>query len=125
MVTKDYKDWAKKNSKDFTNKFLSDFSGTENPVVIMMAGLPGAGKTEISKNFIENLNFKLPRLDMDEIAEDIPGYRPENASEFREAATLLMNKIMKDIYKDNISFVLDGTFGSPYAIKKRGASIET
>ena len=118
METDRYKIWAKGNKRNFVNKFLERYKDnkSESPVAIFMAGLPGAGKTEISRYLAKELgNFV--RIDMDEIAEQIPGYKPENANDFREAATLLVNTTLKEVYRNNISFILDGTFGSSYALR--------
>lgn len=119
MQNKKYLNWAKKTKKTFVEDFLHVYKNEqmEAPVAIFMAGLPGAGKTEVSKNFVKIYGQRFVRIDMDEIAEMIPDYKPENASDFREAATLLMNNIIDNVYKNNISFVMDGTFGSPYALK--------
>ena len=48
-----------------------------------MAGLPGIGKTELSKNIIADSGLKLLRIDMDEIASMLPGYTPEKAEDLK------------------------------------------
>lgn len=53
---------------------------------------------------------------MDEIAEQIPGYLPENADEYRGAASLLMDELLNHIFHHQLDFLLDGTFGSPKAV---------
>lgn len=81
------------------------------------AGLPGAGKTEFTKNFIEASESNAIRLDMDEIAAKIEGYRPEIADLYRKSATTLLNEVFNTVLKRKLDFIMDGTFGSPYAIK--------
>ena len=56
---------------------------TDEPSGIFMAGLPGAGKTELSRALIEIAHVSPVRIDMDELATFIDGYRPEAANEFR------------------------------------------
>lgn len=107
-------DWIRENKKSFAKNFLSNYAPANDhqPTGIFMAGLPGAGKTELSKNLITRLCSNTPRLDMDEIAEQIPNYTPENADDFRIPATTLLNRIYDNIIKNNYNFLLDGTFGS-------------
>lgn len=109
---------------DITKKaFVEDFikkSGAKpnsNPSAFFMAGLPGAGKTEFSKNLIKLVNgAKAVRIDMDEIATQIKGYRPEIADEYRGQASKLMNGIYDKVLKEKLEFIMDGTFGSKSSI---------
>ena len=83
-----------------------------------MAGLPGAGKTEFSKNLIKLVDgAKAVRIDMDEIATQIKGYHPEIADEFRGQASKLMNGLYDKVLKEKLEFIMDGTFGSKSSIK--------
>ena len=59
--------WAKAHKKQFLEKLIAD-SGVEpqdNPSAIFMAGLPGAGKTELSKNLIKVSGIPFVRIDME------------------------------------------------------------
>jgi predicted ABC-type ATPase len=108
--------------KVFVENFIkqSDAQSHSNPSAIFMAGLPGAGKTEFSENLIklvDNTSTKAVRIDMDEIARQIKGYRPEIADEYRESATRLMNGIYDKVLKEKIEFIMDGTFGSKSSIR--------
>ena len=94
------------------------------PAAIFMAGLPGSGKTEISRNLIEESGVNLFRIDMDEIAEKLPGYNPEQADEFRKPATAILSECLSYALHHKISFLLDGTFGSPQAIKNIERSLK-
>ncbi|MBQ6375466.1 zeta toxin family protein [Candidatus Saccharibacteria bacterium] len=85
------------------------------PAGIFMAGLPGAGKTELSRNLIEDAGVSPLRIDMDEIAAMLPGYEPEKADEFRKPATKLLNESFSYALHHKISFLMDGTFGSKSA----------
>ena len=97
---------------------LLEKSGAEpeaEPAAFFMAGLPGSGKTEISKNLIKDSGVNLFRIDMDEIAEMLPGYAPEKADEFRKPATAILSECLKYALHHKISFLMDGTFGSSQA----------
>ena len=116
-VAKKYPDISK---KVFVEEFIRKFGAepVANPSAIFMAGLPGAGKTEFSKNLVDIVGgTKAVRIDMDEIASQIKDYTPEKANEFRESATRLLNGILDRVLKEKMEFILDGTFGSKNAIK--------
>lgn len=108
----------------------SDAQSEAEPAAFFMAGLPGSGKTEISKNLIKESGVKLFRIDMDEIAECLSGYTPERADEFRKPATSILSECLSYALHHNISFMLDGTFGSSRAIHnierslKRGFKVQ-
>lgn len=99
-------------------KHLLEQSGAApeaEPAAIFMAGLPGAGKTELSRNLIKDSGVRLFRIDMDEIAEMLPGYKPEKADAFRKPATNILSECLKYALHHKISFIMDGTFGSKEA----------
>ena len=96
----------------------------EEPAAFFMAGLPGSGKTEISRNLIKESGVKLFRIDMDEIAESLPGYTPERADDFRKPATTILSECLKYALRHKISFLMDGTFGSSQAGKNIERSLK-
>ena len=112
-------DWIRENKKSFAENFFtkSNAKSIKEPIAIFMAGLPGAGKTELSKNLLLHLPTGILRLDMDEIAEQIPGYTPQHADEFRKPATTFLNRIYDESLKRKYPIMMDGTFGSKNAIK--------
>ena len=106
--------------KAFVDNYIKSFDvhPVPNPTAIFMAGLPGSGKTEFSKNLVSIIKDKKPvRIDMDEIASQIKGYTPKEADKFREPATRLLNGILDKVLKQKVEFILDGTFGSRNSIK--------
>lgn len=111
--------WAKAHKKSFTLDYLRYSGATpeSSPSCVFMAGLPGAGKTELVTRLFQGLDYGIVRIDMDEIATRIPAYRPEAADRFREAATLLLSNIFSLTLKNRFSFVMDGTFGSKRALE--------
>lgn len=111
--------WVKDHKKSFARKLIRDagVSKSEKPTAIFMAGLPGAGKTEFTKNLIANLGIKIIRLDMDEIAEQIETYTPQQADRFRGAASILLSRTFDTVIHGGYDFVMDGTFGSNAAME--------
>lgn len=109
--------WIKAHKKDFANSLISESGAIPDghPTAIFMAGLPGAGKTEFTKNLMSILEHKIVRLDMDEIATKIKGYKPEIADLFRSGASELLNKTYDIVLKNQLDFIMDGTFSSKYA----------
>lgn len=113
------KEWVKVHKKDFVDEIISESGVIADgvPSAIFMAGLPGSGKTEFTKNLIDASALKVIRLDMDEIATKIEGYRPEIADEYREAASELLNRLFDVTIKKKLDFIMDGTFSSNYALR--------
>lgn len=113
------KEWVKTHKKDFVDGIISESGVVADgvPSAIFMAGLPGSGKTEFTKNLIDASALKVIRLDMDEIATKIEGYRPEKADEYREAASELLNRLFDVTIKKKLDFIMDGTFSSNYALQ--------
>lgn len=116
-MSMDYAEWANKNKKRIAREFIRkiDYESAEDPSGIFMAGLPGVGKTEFTVELIKSLDPRPLRIDMDEIAQMIEGYRPEIADKFRGGASAIMNRIYDEVVKKGINFVFDGTFSSASA----------
>lgn len=114
-----YTDWANKYKKQIAREFIrkTDFVSSENPAGIFTAGLPGAGKTEFTVELIKGIVNKPLRVDMDEIAQLIEGYRPEMADKFRGGASIILSKIYDEVIKNKLDFVLDGTFSHSRALE--------
>lgn len=115
----DYTEWAKKYKKRIAREFVRTIPNepSDNPSGIFTAGLPGAGKTEFTRELIKSLETPPLRIDMDEIAGLIEGYKPEIADKFRGGASIIMSRIYDEVIKNNINFVFDGTFSSTNALR--------
>ncbi|MEK7644622.1 MAG: zeta toxin family protein [Patescibacteria group bacterium] len=102
----------KKIAKELTdsNKYHPDIL----PVSVFMAGSPGAGKTEFSKNIIsileKNNDHQVIRIDGDDIRQILPGYTGDNSYLFQGAVSLIVEKIHDCALAQKQSFVFDGTF---------------
>ena len=84
----------------------------ENPVSVFMAGSPGAGKTESSKELIKKFSKndgQVLRIDPDELRAKIPGYTGSNSYLFQGAVSIIVSRIHDLALKNKQSFVFDGT----------------
>jgi len=111
-------------------------------LAFFMAGSPGAGKTEFSKRYmpavlnkkdprlvknllkkgidIESVDNLFVRIDVDEIREFLPQYRKTdlakkikgNSHVIQKAANKGLDILRDYCFKENISFLHDGTFGN-------------
>jgi UDP-N-acetylglucosamine kinase len=88
------------------------YPSEDRPVSIFMAGSPGAGKTEFSKELIQTLDGSTApvRIDTDELRQRIPGYSGNNSYIFQPAASILVEKLHDHVLHVRQSFILDSTF---------------
>ncbi|MBD1567976.1 zeta toxin family protein [Aliivibrio sp. S10_S31] len=122
--------FAKKNRtkicREITNKEV--YRPEQFPVSVFMSGSPGAGKTEISKAMIAQLEknkTKILRLDPDDLRERFPEYSGGNSYLFQRAVSLLVERALDYIHKNNQSVLLDGTLASyPVARKNIKRSLD-
>ncbi len=109
-------DFAKKNKNKIANELtdLSRFVPDDHPISVFMAGSPGAGKTEFSKELLGILEAddqrKVVRIDGDDIRERMPGYVGNNSALFQGAISIVVEKIHDLVLDKKQSFILDGTF---------------
>lgn len=109
-------EFAKKNknriAKELTD--IAKYAPDSVPISVFMAGSPGAGKTEFSKNLIKILEDgkerRVIRIDGDEIRTFIPGYTGNNSHLFQGAISLIVEKIHDYVLHQKQSFVFDSTF---------------
>ncbi len=122
----DYAEWANKNKKQIAREFIrkTDFVSSDNPAAIFTAGLPGAGKTEFTVELLKDIANKPLRIDMDEIACLIKGYRPQIADKFRGGASTILAKIYDLVLKNKIDFVFDGTFSQKRALENLNRALD-
>lgn len=111
-------EFAKRNKKRIA-KILTDpkvYAPDPTPVSVFMAGSPGAGKTELSKNLIDLLEkereHRVIRIDGDEVRLLIPGYTGKNSYLFQGAMSLIVEKMHDLALHQSQTFVLDGTFAN-------------
>jgi predicted ABC-type ATPase len=86
----------------------SVYPGESEPVSVFMAGSPGAGKTEASKELIAEKGNVL-RIDPDDLRCRVPSYTGNNSHLFQGAVSILVEKILDVALEQRQSFLLDGT----------------
>lgn len=107
-------DFARSNKTKIARK-LTDrdtYLSEQNPVSVFMAGSPGAGKTESSKQLILKMTSgknDILRIDPDELREQFVEYTGDNSFLFQRGVSLLVDKIHDLALKQKQSFLLDGT----------------
>lgn len=113
--------FAKRHKKRIASERtdIEQYAPEERPISIFMAGSPGAGKTEIAKEYVaaldelESQGFKelgrILRIDPDDLREELPGYTGSNSRLFQGAVSILVDRIHDVMLKQRQSFLLDGT----------------
>ena len=114
----DPQEWARINKKKIAREFIRKIGheASESPAAIFTAGLPGAGKTEFTKELLKDISDQALRIDMDEIASLIEGYNPKTADLFRGGASIILDKIYDEVLKAKLDFVMDGTLSHSNAL---------
>lgn len=108
--------FAKKNKNRIARELTDParYKPDTVPISVFMAGSPGAGKTEFSKNLISILEMdqerRVVRIDGDEIRPFIPGYEGANSYLFQGAVSIIVEKMHDLVLRRGQTFVLDSTF---------------
>jgi predicted ABC-type ATPase len=101
--------WVKENKKRLVAEIIGDAQPQKAPVAIIMAGIPGAGKTEFLTHAAAAFS-DIVMIDLDDIASKIDGYQPKNYYKYRKAANILVSAVLDKTLKNKYNFALDGTF---------------
>jgi len=112
-------EWVKDNKDMIIDRFcsLDKYPSVGNPFTLLMAGCPGAGKTEFSKKIIKALNERsldpvpVVHIDADAIKSMIPCYDGANSPEVHAAACVGMEKIFDHVQGHGQNAIVDSTFG--------------
>jgi adenylylsulfate kinase-like enzyme len=114
-IKKQAEEFARSNKKRLAKELTdtSKYAPDEVPFSVFMAGSPGAGKTEYSKNLIDSLErnqkHKVIRIDGDELRQYLPGYSGNNSYLFQGAISIIVDKIHDMAIDNGQTFLLDGT----------------
>ncbi|MCJ8317974.1 zeta toxin family protein [Idiomarina sp.] len=113
--------FAKENrtqiARNLTDKL--QFPTEKEPVSVFMAGSPGAGKTEASKLFLDEIGANnVVRLDPDDLRHYFEEYRGTNSYLFQSAVSFIVERTLDFAFKNDQSFLLDGTL-SNYGVAHR------
>lgn len=115
-ITQQAIEFARRNKKVIAKEIADSkkFFPDSNPISIFMAGSPGAGKTEFSKNLITlletDLDHGVVRIDGDDLRKYFSLYNGENSYLFQPAISILVDSIYDKVLKQKQTFILDGTF---------------
>lgn len=106
--------FARANRRELADKLtdITKYPTVEFPVSVFMAGSPGAGKTEFSRNLLfglEQRHGRILRIDGDEVRTVLPGYNGKNSHLFQGAVSLVVEKIHDLALSKKQNFILDGT----------------
>lgn len=107
--------FAKANRKRIARELTDPaiYQPEAEPVSVFMAGSPGAGKTEASIELVGRFpEWRILRIDPDELRELFPGYTGGNAWLFQRAVARVVDAVLDQAFHRRLSFVLDGTFAS-------------
>jgi hypothetical protein len=78
-------------------------------LAFFMAGIPGAGKTELAKGLQGSPLGNFTVIEHDQLVEHIDGYKPEDYYNFRTAGSTLVTKLFEHCLRNGYSFIFDGT----------------
>ena len=107
--------------RDNAKKIIEQYADDDLPVAantaltIFLAGSPGAGKTETTKDLLRTFKAEsqmvnmIVRIDPDLIREDLPHYAGGNAHLFQEGVTVAADKIYNHCIKKNKHLIFDST----------------
>ena len=121
-VRKTAQKFIQKNSVLLINTFASDsvYKPDDFPVTVFMAGSPGAGKTEVSIELVNQFTSPAVRIDADEIRKLCEGYTGTNAHLFQSAASIGVDILYSYCLDQKLNMVVDGTF----AHQKTASNVE-
>lgn len=93
----------------------SPVTSGHDPVAYVMAGIPGAGKTEFLDSIIEGLKNKgqrneFVRIDLDQIVTIYPGYTPKTYAKFRSQGNNVLARSIDELRRKRYNMMIDGTF---------------
>ncbi len=106
--------FIKQNKHLLYDRFANDefFTPRAEPITVFMAGIPGAGKTEVARHIIAQMRTKPVHIDADEIRELFrgAGYNGTNAHIFQRASSHGVDKLFDYVQQKRFHAIVDGTF---------------
>jgi predicted ABC-type ATPase len=101
--------WVKANKKALITEIISNTKPSDPPTAIIMAGVPGAGKTEFLNHITPEI-ADIVVIDLDTIVTKMPNYQSAEYYKYRKAANIIVSGILTAAIKNHLNFALDGTF---------------
>ena len=84
---------------------IHDSVPSEEPDAVFMAGIPGAGKTEVALGLANRYKNHIV-IDTDAFRIQFPGYDGSNSSQFQKASAWLVEQSFKFVVDKGYSFIL-------------------
>jgi predicted ABC-type ATPase len=109
-IAEEAREWVKSHRREIIDQGVGNAELVALPVSIFMAGSPGAGKTEFSKELIKKLGGNIVRIDADDIRGMLPRYYGGNSYVVHGAAALGVEKVYDFVLEKRLHALLDGTF---------------
>lgn len=116
--------FIKANKNQLIEEFTKEIKRDDAPIIIFMAGSPGAGKTEIAKRLMLNFKNKPIRIDADDIRPFFKKYAGHNSELFQKASSKGVHILYDYSLKKNLNIILDGTFAYDGAISNVERALE-
>jgi len=110
--------FARRNRLEIARKLtnIELYPPDKHPVSVFMAGSPGAGKTEFSKQLISIIERgserRVVRIDGDELKNNFYDYNGGNSNLFQGASSLIVEKVHECVLHNSQSFILDSTLSN-------------
>lgn len=109
--------WIRRSSNKrlLINEFasLNDYPSPKYPIIIFMAGSPGAGKSEFVKQFKKSIEIVVGSppviIDPDAIREVLPGYTGANSYIFQRPISIAVDDLFRSVLNNNQSAIIDST----------------
>lgn len=117
-ISQEAEEYAKAHKREIIKKYLDGIPKAKAPSTIFMAGAPGAGKTEVSKQLLSKHLHGFVQIDADELRAALPNYNGANAHLFQKAASTLVSELYSKALRAGVHIILDGTF-SNFATQKQ------
>ena len=110
MKPEKVRDWLKKNGN--LDRTIDKFFREQFKMAVFMAGIPGAGKTELVRRLTPDPFGGFTIIEHDELVKLLPNYKPELAYNYRPAGSALISAILKRVWSQGQSFIIDTTLSS-------------
>lgn len=121
VTAKEFEGYSKEKKKNYIANLLirvskaSPVDPPKTPIAIIMAGVPGAGKTEFLDTFDELFkeeNYFNPfvRIDLDQIVTIYPRYTPQSYEKFRSHGNYALARCIDVAKAGRYNMMIDGTF---------------
>jgi hypothetical protein len=130
ITAEDFARLSNEKKKKYIAKLFVRKSGAKpvpddkTPIAYIMAGLPGAEKTEFLDTIAEEIRNAggepFVRIDLDEIVGVYPDYTPKDCYKFRSQGNNVLARTVDEARHGRYNILLDGTFSG-----QTGASVNT